>query len=389
MIGVLARLWIHEDEDESKIRKAYGMLCGLVGIILNILLFAGKFFAGTIANSISITADAFNNLSDAASSIVTLLGFHFAGAKPDSDHPFGHGRIEYISGLGVAGLILIMAYELIKDSIGKILHPDELEFSLLIVGILLVSILIKLYMFFYNNQIGKKINSSAMRATAIDSLSDTAATSVVLVATLVTHFCKIQIDGYCGVAVGIFILYAGINAAKDTLNPLLGQAPDPEEVELIKNIVMSHEKICGIHDLIIHDYGPGRQMISLHAEVPAEGNILEIHDEIDLVEMELKQKLHCDATIHMDPVITTDAHLSELKEKITELLKEMDERISMHDFRMVSGPSHTNLIFDIVVPFKCKMEDDALLQEIQKRVHTEIGENYFTVIQIDRFDVSL
>lgn len=387
MVGILAKIFIREKEDESKIRQAYGMLCGIVGILLNILLFAGKFLAGTISNSIAITADAFNNLSDAASSVVTLLGFHFAGAKPDPDHPFGHGRIEYISGLGVAGLILIMAYELVRDSFKKILHPEQTEFSILIVAILLAAILVKLYMFFYNHSIGKKINSAAMKATAIDSLSDTAATTVVLIATLVAHFTGLQIDGYCGVAVGLFILYAGVNAAKDTLDPLLGQAPDPEEVEQIKEIVMAHEKICGIHDLIVHDYGPGRQMISLHAEVPAEDNILEIHDEIDLIEMELKEKLHCDATIHMDPVVTTDEHLKELKVRMTELVKEIDERISLHDFRMVAGPSHTNLIFDVVVPFKCKMEDKELLEEIQRRVQSEIGENYFTVVQIDRYYV--
>ncbi|MGN0350815.1 MAG: cation diffusion facilitator family transporter [Roseburia sp.] len=387
MVGVLAKIFIRGEKEESKVRQAYGMLCGIVGILLNILLFAGKFLAGTISNSIAITADAFNNLSDAASSVVTLLGFHFAGAKPDPDHPFGHGRIEYISGLGVAGLILIMAYELIRDSIKKILHPEQTEFSALIVAILLAAILVKLYMFFYNHSIGKKINSAAMKATAIDSLSDTAATTVVLVATLVAHFTGLQIDGYCGVAVGLFILYAGVNAAKDTLNPLLGQAPDPEEVEQIKEIVMAHEKICGIHDLIVHDYGPGRQMISLHAEVSAEDNILEIHDEIDLIEMELKEKLHCDATIHMDPVVTTDEHLKEMKARTVEIVTQIDERISLHDFRMVAGPSHTNLIFDIVVPFKCKMEDNELVEEIQRRIQKEIGENYFTVIQIDRYYV--
>lgn len=387
MIGVLAKVFIRNQKDESKVRQAYGMLCGVVGIFLNILLFAGKFLAGTISNSIAITADAFNNLSDAASSLVTLLGFHFAGAKPDPDHPYGHGRIEYISGLGVAALILIMAYELVKDSVKKILHPGQTECSALIVAILLIAVLVKFYMFFYNHTIGKKINSAAMRATALDSLSDMAATSVVLLATLVAHFTGLQIDGYCGVAVGLFICYAGINAAKDTLNPLLGQAPDPEEVEKIKEIVMSHEKVCGIHDLIVHDYGPGRQMISLHAEVPAEDNILEIHDEIDLIEMELKQKLHCDATIHMDPVIMTDEHLKQLKEQVTEIVEGIDERISLHDFRIVSGPSHTNLIFDIVVPFKCKLEDEALIEEIQRRVQKEIGANYFTVIQIDRYYV--
>lgn len=389
MITLLAKIFIKEKEDKAKIRQGYGMLCGIVGILLNILLFAGKFLAGTISNSIAITADAVNNLSDAGSSVVTLIGFRLAGAKPDTRHPFGHGRIEYVSGLVVSAAILLMAYELIRDSIAKILHPGETEFSPLIVLILTVSILVKLYMAFYNNTIGKKLDSAAMRATAMDSLSDTCATTVVLIAALVGHFTDLYIDGYCGVLVGIFILYAGINAAKETLNPLLGQAPEKEFVEQIEQIVLSHQEICGIHDLIVHDYGPGRQMISLHAEVPSEGNILEIHDVIDNVEKELRVKLGCDATIHMDPIVTSDEHIGELKTTVYAIVKEIDEVITMHDFRVVTGPTHTNLIFDIMVPFKFRISDEELIRMIQKKVKEKLGDTNFAVINVDKAYINL
>ena len=263
MITFLSKFFIKEKEDKGKIRQEYGILCGMVGIFLNILLFCGKFFAGTISHSIAVTADAFNNLSDAGSSAVTLIGFKLAGAKPDSEHPFGHGRIEYVSGLIVAAAILLMAYELIRDSIIKIIHPEETEFSVMVVVILIISILVKLYMYLYNSGVAKKIDSAAMKATATDSLSDTCATAVVLVAALIGHFTGIYVDGYCGALVGVFIMFAGIGAAKDTLNPLLGQPPEEEFVQKIDQIVMAHEEICGIHDLIVHDYGPGRQMVSL------------------------------------------------------------------------------------------------------------------------------
>lgn len=384
MVTFLAKIFIKEKNDKVKIRQSYGMLCGVVGILLNIILFVGKFLAGTISNSIAITADAFNNLSDAGSSFVTLVGFKLAGAKPDPEHPFGHGRIEYVSGLVVAAAILLMAYELIRDSITKILHPEETEFSPLVIGILVVSILVKLYMSYYNSSIGKKIDSAAMRATATDSLSDTCATTVVLVATLVGHYTGLHIDGWCGALVGIFILYAGVNAARETLNPLLGQAPEEEFVQQIDQIVMAHEEICGIHDLIVHDYGPGRQMVSLHAEVPAEGDILEIHDVIDNVENELRAKLGCDATIHMDPIVTADEHISELKAAVISILKGIDEIITMHDFRVVAGPSHTNLIFDVMVPYKFYISDEELILMIRCKVKERLGNNYYAVMKIDK-----
>lgn len=384
MVALLAKIFIKEENDKGKIRQSYGVLCGVVGILLNIFLFLGKFLAGTISKSIAITADAFNNLSDAGSSFVTLIGFKLAGAKPDPEHPFGHGRMEYISGLIVSAAILLMAYELIRDSIGKILHPEETEFSVLVVMILVVSILVKLYMAYYNRSIGKKIDSAAMKATAMDSLSDTCATAVVLVATFVGHYTGFHIDGWCGALVGLFILYAGFNAAKETLNPLLGQPPEDEFVDEIQQIVMAHEGVCGIHDLIVHDYGPGRQMISLHAEVPAEADILETHDIIDNIENELRLKLGCDATIHMDPIITTNEHVRELKETVVGIVKEIDEILSMHDFRVVSGPTHTNLIFDVIVPFKFCMTDDEVTDTIQKMVKERLGDNFYVVMKIDR-----
>lgn len=384
MITLLAQVFIKEQKDKAKIRQAYGVLCGVVGILLNVMLFLGKFLAGTISNSIAITADAFNNLSDAGSSFVTLIGFKLAGAKPDPEHPFGHGRMEYISGLVVAAAILLMAYELIRDSIHKIIHPEETEFSVLVVVILVVSILVKLYMSFYNRNIGKRIDSAAMRATATDSLSDTCATTVVLIATLVGHYTGFYIDGWCGALVGLFILYAGINAAKETLDPLLGQPPEEEFVEQINQIVMAHSEVCGIHDLIVHDYGPGRQMISLHAEVPAEGDILEIHDVIDNVENELRAKLGCDATIHMDPIVTSDEHIGELKATVTDIITGIDEAVSMHDFRVVTGPTHTNLIFDVLVPFKFYISDDEMIMMIQEKVKQRIGKNYYVVIKVDK-----
>lgn len=385
MVTFLAKIFIKGDKDAAKERQAYGILCGVVGILLNILLFAGKFLAGVISNSIAITADAFNNLSDAGSSFVTLIGFKMAGAKPDSEHPFGHGRIEYISGLVVSAAILLMAYELIRDSVAKIIHPEETEFSALAVGILVISILVKLYMSYYNSSIGRRIGSAAMKATAMDSLSDTCATTVVLIATLVGHYTGLRIDGWCGALVGAFIFYAGISAARETVNPLLGQPPEKEFVEEIERIVMAHPQICGIHDLIVHDYGPGRQIVSLHAEVPAESDILEIHDVIDNIENELRLKLGCcDATIHMDPIATADEHIGELRTAVISVVKEIDEVVTIHDFRVVVGPSHTNLIFDVVTPYEFALGDEELIGLICDRVRVRLGEHYHVVMKIDK-----
>ena len=384
MISLLARLFLKpEGRDEAALRKGYGILCGAVGIGLNVLLFAGKFFAGTLSGSIAITADAFNNLSDAGSSFVTLLGFQLAGQKPDSDHPFGHGRIEYLSGLAVSMLIILMGFELAKSSLDKILHPAPVDSSWLVIAILCVSICVKLYMSFYNRSLGKKLNAPAMLATAADSLSDSIATTAVLIATLVGRFSGLMIDGWCGILVAAFILWSGFNAAKDTVNPLLGTPPTHEFVEQIKELVMAHPAIIGIHDLIVHDYGPGRVMISLHAEVSASGNVLDLHDEIDNVESELREKLGCEAVIHMDPIVTDDGVTGETRKRVASLVHCIDDEINIHDFRMVAGPSHTNVIFDAVVPYGFRLTDSEVEEKIKTAVRTLDG-NYFAVVKVER-----
>ena len=385
MIGLLAKHLIKDYQNITapEVRRAYGVLCGAVGIAINLLLFALKLLAGTLAGSVAITADAFNNLSDAGASIVTLLGFRLAGQKPDTEHPFGHGRIEYISGLLVSLVILLMGFELLRDAVGAILHPEAVECSALTVSILLISICAKCYMYCYNHGVGKKLNAAAMQATAADSLSDCAATTAVLLATLAGHFLHWQIDGWCGLVVSLLILWAGFQAAKDTLSPLLGQPPTEEFVQQIHDIVMANKSICGIHDLVVHDYGPGRVMISLHAEVPAHGDILALHDEIDNVEKELHDRLGCEAVIHMDPIVTNDEAVNAAHEKIAALVCSIDENISIHDFRMVTGPTHTNVIFDAVVPYRCKMSDKEAEETIKKAVH-ELDPHYFAVVQIDK-----
>ena len=383
VVTLLARLLIKNQEDEVRTRRAYGILCGAVGIFLNVLLFAGKFFAGLLSGSIAITADAFNNLSDAGSSFVTLLGFHLAGQKADAGHPFGHGRIEYLSGLMVSVMILLMGVELGKSSVSKILHPEPVDSSALVVAILCISIAVKLYMFFYNRRLGRKLGSTAMEATALDSLSDSVATSAVLIATLVGHFTDLMIDGWCGLLVAAFILWSGISAAKETLDPLLGAPPTAELVGQIRSLVLAHRTIIGIHDLIVHDYGPGRMMISLHAEVSASGDVLELHDEIDNVENELREKLGCEAVIHMDPIVTDDGVTAETRQRVAALVHCIDDAISIHDFRMVKGPTHTNVIFDAVVPFGFRLSDEEVAKKIRTAVRALDG-NYYAVVKVER-----
>lgn len=384
MISLLAKLLIkdYKNVTDAKVREAYGVLCGGMGIALNILLFLGKFLAGTVSGSIAITADAFNNLSDAGSSFITLIGFKLGSQKPDLEHPFGHGRMEYLSGLAVAVLIIVMAVELFKSSFDKILHPEVLECSAVIVLILLASIAVKIYMAIYNHNVGKKIQSAAMGATAKDSMSDTIATTVVLISTIVGAIWGIPIDGYCGVLLSILIFMAGIGAIKDTVGPLLGTAPDKEFVEKIEEIVMAHDIVKGMHDLVVHDYGPGRVMISLHAEVPHTEDILVIHDEIDNIEEELGDKLNCEAVIHMDPIIMDDEKVNEVKEYVRNIVCQVGEELNFHDFRMVSGNSHTNLIFDVVVPFKYRMSDEAIKKAIQEAIWVNYP-RYNAVIHID------
>jgi len=385
MISLLSKIFIEgKDLDDSSKRSLYGTMCSIVGIMLNVCLFAIKYFAGIISGSIAITADAFNNLSDAGSSFITLVGFVYSGRKPDADHPFGHGRFEYLSGFVVSVIIIVMGVELAKSSVEKIINPVAVTSDALSMAILVISIFVKLYMSFYNKNIGEKIDSAAMKATSVDSLSDATATTVVLLSMIVLKITGFNVDGFCGIIVSGFILYAGYGAAKDTLAPLLGTQPDSAFVEEIYRTVLSHEEIIGMHDLVVHDYGPGRRMISLHAEVPGNGDIYVLHDKIDLIEKELQSKLGCEAVIHMDPMESDNEAIAAMRIKIAAAVKEnVDERITIHDFRMVAGPTHTNVIFDAVVPFEIKESEQEIKKKIEAAVKN-INENYFAVITIDR-----
>lgn len=388
MIKLLSRIFIkdYKNYESPAVRSSYGVLCGGFGIFLNILLFIGKFLAGTLAKSVSITADAFNNLADAGSSIITLLGFRLARQKPDTKHPFGHGRIEYIAGLLVSAAIILMGFELAKSSISKIISPEPIEFSVLTAAILVCSILVKLYMVFYNKSIGKKIKSATLSATALDSCSDCIATSVVLVSSLIAHFFKINIDGYCGVLVAAFVIYSGIRALQETITPLLGQAPDREFIERIQKLIEEFPEITGIHDLIVHDYGPGRLMISLHAEMPVyeDSDIFAMHDIIDNAERLLSKELECLVTIHLDPTRSNDEKVAELKAKTVNVLHGISPELSLHDFRVVPGPTHTNLIFDVVVPFDLKLKEDEITEKLNSAVSEWDDAKYYVVVSFDR-----
>ena len=385
MIKLLSKLLIKNNNDYSDptVRRRYGILCGSVGVALNILLSLGKFIAGLSVNSIAVIADAANNLSDAGSSVITMAGFKLAGQKPDPAHPFGHGRIEYISGLIVSMAILLMGFELLKTSVEKIFSPEETVFSIAAIVILCASIAVKLYIFFYNKKIAAKINSSAMAAMATDSVSDCLATAATLLSIILSAATGINLDGYCGVIVALFILFAGFKAAKDTVNPLLGQKPDPEFVKQIEETVLSHEEVVGIHDLVVHDYGPGRIMISLHAEVSDKENILKIHDVIDNIEKELQKKLECHAVIHMDPISTDDENTLKLKKEINEIVKKENPEFSIHDFRVVAGDTHTNIIFDLLIPYGISEDEETIKKKIDDEVK-KLNKNYFTVIEIDK-----
>ena len=385
MLKLLVRLFIKDSENvnDPDVREKYGTLAGIMGIVLNALLFAGKYLAGVLTGSIAVTADAFNNLSDAGSSLITIFGFKLAGQKPHSDHPFGHGRFEYIAGLVVAMLIIHMGLDLVKDSVAQILEPVGLEFDVLSIAILVASILVKLYMSFYNRVLAKKLGSVAMQATATDSLSDAVSTVVVLISMLVSRFAGISIDGYTGALVALMILWAGFCAARDTISPLLGTAPEKEFVDQVYSIVRACPLVTGVHDLVIHDYGAGRRMISLHAEVPASGDIMATHDAIDLIEKQLSAELKCHAVIHMDPVVTDDWMINSTRECIAAALSEkLHKDVTIHDFRMVAGPTHTNVIFDAVIPFEIKMEADEARRRIDAIVK-ELDPAYNTVVTID------
>lgn len=385
MTDLLLKIFIKnsDDTDDPKVRQKYGMLSGIVGIVCNVILFVTKFFAGIITGAVSVSADAFNNLSDAGSSIITFIGFKMAGKPADTEHPFGHGRIEYVAGLAVAAAIIVMGVELFQQSAERILHPEETVFSIVSVLILAGSILMKLWMCLFNRKLGKKLDSAAMLATSTDSLSDCVSTTVVLLSLLLFRFTGINIDGFAGAVVAVFVFLAGIDAAKDTLQPLLGQPADESFVNRLEQLVTEDEHIIGVHDLIVHDYGPGRRFASLHAEIPYNMDMLEAHDVIDIAEKRVKSVLGCDISIHMDPVVTDDEQINELRELTERVIKEIEPSLNMHDFRVVKGPMLTNLIFDVLVPYNFCLSDEQLKKKINAAIREE-KENCFAVINIDK-----
>lgn len=384
MIKFLSKILIkdHSNYTDATVRRKYGVLCSTFGIILNILLFAAKFLGGLISSSVAMMADAFNNLSDAASSFISVLGFKLSGKKPDRDHPFGHGRIEYIAGLIVSFLIMLMGFELFTSSIESIRNPSKIEGGLIPVIIMVAGVLVKLYMYLYNHSIGKKISSPTMEAVAKDSLSDMISTFIVIISIILSNFISFPVDGIGGLIVAVFIFKTGIESAKDTINPLLGLPPEKEFVDAIEEEVMKFDGIVGIHDLVVHDYGPGRVMISLHAEVPGNRNIFDLHEVIDMAEFNLAQKFNCTATIHMDPIDTENKRLAILKEVAKEEAQKMDPSCSVHDVRMVPGEKHSNLIFDVVRPYECKYTSEELREKLFMNINKR-EPDVFSVITVD------
>ncbi len=385
MIELLARLFIRDSRhtDDPRVRTAYGMLCSAVAITLNILLAAAKFVVGTLAGSVSITADAMNNLSDVGSGALTLVGFRLSGKKPDLEHPFGHGRIEYVMGLVIAGLILYAGIDALRGAAGKLLHPEAMEFTWAAVAVLALSILVKIYMSVFYRRIGRKIGSTAMEMSGADALNDTISTALTLVCLLIYKFTGLDLDAYAGIVVAVLLLKTGYEGGKETLGQLLGQRPSAELAEKVRQIVLSYPEILAIHDLVIHDYGPGRCHVSLHAEVDGEGNIYELHEVIDRAMSELDHKLGCFSVIHMDPVDTKNERLAELREETVQLLREIDPALSLHDFRMVPGKHRTNLVFDVLVPFSYKLSDE----DVRKAVRAAVEERHpdcRCIIQVDK-----
>lgn len=386
LIKLLTRLFVKNSDDikNPEVRSAYGNMSGIVGIFLNLCLFAAKLTAGIVSASISVIADAFNNLSDAGSSVVTFLGFKLASRPADKEHPFGHGRYEYVAGLGISVVILLVGIELLKSSIGKIISPDtSTEITLVSACILIASVVVKLWMYFFNKILSKKINSSALKATSLDSLTDCVATTIVLIGLVISNLTGLMIDGYLGAAVAIFILFTGVSTFRESLSPLLGNPPDAEFVRDIKDTVMQDDMIVGIHDLIVHDYGPGRCIISLHAEIPSNEDILKAHDSIDLIEKTLERKFNCMATIHMDPIAADDEYTLNLKDKIYRELCGENSGFSIHDFRVVKGDTHTNVIFDLVVPHGFKQSNDEIRKNAKEKIRT-IDPKLIPVMHIEK-----
>lgn len=385
MTELLCRLFIKNREDvkQPQVRRAYGTLVSIVGVLLNVLLCVGKLIVGGLSGSLAIQADAVNNLSDAGSQLISLVTFKISAKPADRDHPFGHARIEYVASMIVSMLILLIGYELLRDSIDKIIHPVKTEFHIASVVVLAVSILVKLWLGLFNRKIGRRIDSDVMRATMTDSLSDAAATGAVLLSMLIFRFTGFDADAYMGVLVAVLILVAGIKILNEAKNSILGEAPKEEIVEQIRTLVREYPDALGIHDLVVHNYGPGQVLASLHVEVDGAKDVYETHDMIDCLEKRLLNEAGIQASIHMDPIVTDDVQLTDLRLRVREALQGIDPRLDMHDFRMVRGVTHSNLIFDVVAPFELAWSDEALCEAVDAAVK-QLDESYFTVITVDR-----
>lgn len=384
MFGFLVKTFVKDSENvkSAVVREKYGILSGVVGIFVNVVLAGAKFFIGTVSHSIAITGDALNNLSDAGSNVVTLVGFKMAGAKPDKEHPFGHGRIEYIAALIVGFIVEMMGFELIKTSIERIKSPEPSVFSFAAVIVLLLSIGGKLWLAFFNRFLGRKIDSPAMSAVVADSIGDTAATAATLVSLVLSKFTSFPVDGVFGIVVALFIMYSGYGILKETIGIILGEPPSKELVDELIEFILNHEDIIGIHDLVIHSYGASRTFASVHAEVPSTVDILKAHDTIDLIEREVKKRFSIDLVVHLDPLVVNDERVNELRELVTEKCHEIDPALQIHDFRVVDGPTHTNLIFDLVIPFDFKYSDKQLKEALEDLIQSE-NKSYFAVITVE------
>lgn len=384
MHTILIKTFIRDYENTGniKVREAYGTLGSITGIVVNLILALSKYFAGIISGSISVTADAINNLSDAGSSIISLIGVKLSAKPADKDHPYGHGRVEYISALAVSFVVLLMGIELFQSSIEKITNPVPVKFNWISLIILIFSILAKLWLGLFNRDLGKKINSSPMMAVMKDSFSDCLATGVALIAIIISAFSDVSIDGYLGIIVAGFIFLAGFNILKETMADLLGKPADREFTEQIENKILSYDKIVGVHDMIIHDYGPGRKFASAHAEVSSSDDIMEIHDVIDLAERDILNEYGLMISIHTDPIVTDDERIDQLKDMTTTIVKEISQEMSIHDFRVVDGPTHTNLIFDLIAPHKFHMSNSEIIHSVEEKL-SKIDERYFVVITVE------
>ena len=385
MTNLLIKLFVKDSKNTSDpaVRKRYGYLGAFTGIVLNILLFFGKLIAGILSGGISVIADAFNNLSDAGSSIMTFVGFKMAGMPADSEHPYGHGRMEYVSGIIISFIIMMMGFELGKSSDEKIFSPEKSEFSILAVSVLGASLLVKLWMALFNTKLGRKIDSATMKAAAADSLSDCISTLVVIICMFIQLFSGFELDSYAGIIVALFILYTGFNTFKESLTPLLGAKPKKELVEEIENTVMNYDGIVGVHDLMVHDYGVGRMVISLHAEISSKTDIMLAHELIDLIEDDLREKYRCSVTIHMDPVVVDDQKADEVKKVVLDIIKNIDSSLTIHDFRITDGVSRINVIFDLVTPFGFRYKDGELALMIKNAIAEKDG-RLNAVITVER-----